>query len=60
MPHVFRFHKGSETIEGWQETTQLVLTRLNGKYSVNDPFFALWINRMYGTKQLSQLIDYQE
>lgn len=23
MPHVFRFHKGSETIEGWQETTQL-------------------------------------
>ncbi len=37
-----------------------VLTRLNGKYSVNDPFFALWINRMYGTKQLSQLIDYQE
>ena len=23
MPHVFRFHKGSETIEGWQETAQL-------------------------------------
>jgi hypothetical protein len=23
MPYVFRFHKGSETIEGWQETTQL-------------------------------------
>ena len=37
-----------------------ILTRLNGKYSLNDPFFALWINRMYGTKQLSQLIDYQE
>ena len=23
MAYVFRFHKGSETIEGWQETTQL-------------------------------------
>ena len=23
MSYVFRFHKGSETIEGWQETTQL-------------------------------------
>ena len=23
MPYVFRFHKGSETIEGWQETNQL-------------------------------------
>ena len=23
MSHVFRFHKGSETIEGWQETAQL-------------------------------------
>lgn len=37
-----------------------VLTRLNGKYSVNDPFFALWINRMYGPKQLSQLIELQQ
>ena len=34
-----------------------VLTRLNGKYSVNDPFFALWINRIYGDKTLSQIIE---
>lgn len=37
-----------------------ILTRLNGKYSVNDPFFALWINRLYGSQQLSQIIDFQE
>ena len=34
-----------------------VLTRLNGKYSVNDPFFALWINRIYGNKSLLQIIE---
>lgn len=34
-----------------------ILTRLNGKYSLNDPFFALWINRLYGTQKLSQVID---
>jgi len=34
-----------------------ILTRLNGKYSVNDPFFALWICRIYGTKTLTQLIE---
>ena len=34
-----------------------VLTRLNGKYSVNDPFFALWINRIYGDKTLLQIIE---
>ena len=43
-------------------TTQLlsrgVITRLAGKYSLNDPFFALWILRLYGTKNLSQLLDY--
>lgn len=36
-----------------------ILTRLNGKYSLNDPFFALWINRIYGTRNLSQIIDLQ-
>ena len=39
-------------------TTQLlasgVLTKLAGKYSLNDPFFALWINRLYGSKSLRQ------
>ena len=34
-----------------------VLTRLNGQYSLNDPFFALWINRIYGDKTLSQIIE---
>ena len=34
-----------------------VITRLAGKYSVNDPFFALWINRLYGTKSLQQLLS---
>lgn len=41
-------------------TTQLlgigVITKLAGKYSLNDPFFALWINRLYGTKSLQQLL----
>ena len=42
-------------------TTQLlasgVITKLAGKYSINDPFFALWINRLYGTKTLLQLLS---
>lgn len=41
-------------------TTQLlasgVITKLAGKYSLNDPFFALWINRLYGTKSFAQLL----
>ena len=42
-------------------TTQLlasgVITKLTGKYSINDPFFALWINRLYGKKPLRQLLS---
>ena len=42
-------------------TTQLVasgvITKLAGKYSLNDPFFALWINRLYGTQSLQQLLS---
>lgn len=42
-------------------TTQLltrgVITRLSGKYTINDPFFALWINRLYGTNNLNQLLE---
>lgn len=34
-----------------------ILTRLNGQYSLNDPFFALWINRIYDDKTLSQIIE---
>ena len=41
-------------------TTQLlasgVITKLAGKYSLNDPFFALWINKLYGTKSIQQLL----
>ena len=37
-----------------------IITRLGGKYSVNDPFFALWIMRLYGSKSLSQLFDLQQ
>lgn len=37
-----------------------VITKLAGKYSLNDPFFALWINRMYGAKNLMQLLEIQE
>ena len=42
-------------------TTQLlasgVITKLAGKYSLNDPFFTLWINRLYGTKTLLELLS---
>lgn len=42
-------------------TTQLlargVITKLAGTYSVNDPFFALWINRLYGMKSLQQQLS---
>lgn len=34
-----------------------VITKLAGKYSINDPFFALWINRLYGPKPLLQLLS---
>ncbi len=34
MPYVFRFHKGSETIEGWQETAQLGTKDIE---SIDDP-----------------------
>ena len=34
-----------------------VITKLAGKYSLNDPFFSLWINRLYGTKSLLQLLS---
>lgn len=41
-------------------TTQLlasgVITKLAGKYSLNDPFFSLWINKLYGTTSLKQLL----
>ena len=40
-----------------QLLTSGVITKLNGKYSLNDPFFALWINRLYGTKTLMQLLS---
>lgn len=33
-----------------------VITKLAGKYSINDPFFSLWINRLYGTKTILQLL----
>lgn len=33
-----------------------VITRLNGIYSVTDVFFALWINRLYGKKNLATLL----
>lgn len=36
-----------------------VLTRLNGKYSVSDPFFALWINRLYSGRTLIQMLENQ-
>ena len=32
------------------------ITKLAGKYSINDPFFALWINRLYGVKAIQQLL----
>lgn len=34
-----------------------IITKLAGKYSINDPFFALWINRLYGTITLQQLLS---
>jgi len=39
-----------------QLLTKGVITKLAGKYSVNDPFFALWINRLYGTETIRQLL----
>ena len=42
-------------------TTQLlssgVITKLTGKYSLNDPFFAIWINRLYRNESLHQLLS---
>ena len=32
-----------------------IITKLNGKYSVCEQFFDLWINRLYGEKSLKQL-----
>lgn len=32
------------------------ITKLAGKYSINNPFFALWINRLYGVKTIQQLL----
>ena len=34
-----------------------VITKLAGKYAINDPFFALWINRLYGQTTLQQLLS---
>lgn len=33
-----------------------IITKLAGKYSLNDPFFSLLINRLYGAKSLQQLL----
>ena len=57
-------HKLASASAVQYSTTQLlskgILTQLNGKYSVNDPFFALWIRRIYGTKTLSQIIENEQ
>lgn len=37
-----------------QLLTKGIITKLAGKYSINDPFFALWINRLYGSANLLQ------
>ena len=34
-----------------------VITKLAGKYYINDPFFALWINRLYGPHTLLQQLS---
>ena len=34
-----------------------VITKLAGKYSFTDPFFALWINRLYGYLSLQQVLE---
>ena len=39
-----------------QLLTKGVITKLAGKYSINDPFFALWITRLYGPTPLLQLL----
>ena len=54
-------HKLSSASAVQYATSQLlakgVITKLAGKYSLNDPFFSLWINRLYGTKPLQQLLS---
>lgn len=40
-----------------QLLTKGVITKLAGKYSINDPFFALWINRLYGSITLLQQLS---
>ena len=40
-----------------QLLTKGVITKLAGKYSLNDPFFALWINRLYGSITLLQQLS---
>ena len=40
-----------------QLLTKGVITKLAGKYAINDPFFALWINRLYGQTTLAQQLS---
>ena len=39
-----------------QLLTKGVITKLASQYAINDPFFALWINRLYGHITLAQLL----
>lgn len=34
-----------------------VVTKIHGKYSVNEQFFDIWINRMYGNKSLMRQLE---
>lgn len=36
-----------------------IITKHDGKYSLNEPFFALWINRLYGSVNLTELLKKQ-
>lgn len=40
-----------------QLLTKGIITKLAGQYAINDPFFALWINRLYGQTTLQQLLS---
>lgn len=42
-----------------QLTERGIITKHEGKYSLNEPFFALWINRLYGSETLSEQLKKQ-
>ena len=59
--HFIRGHKLSSASASQSAVRQLlesgIITRLAGRYSLNEHFFCLWINRLYGKQTLAQMLE---